>query len=283
MTPNRFDKSFSFDKKNITMILTGLIAIIVLTILSMSITIIGTGERGVVFNTFSGVEDRSLGEGMHLVLPVIQIVTKYDVKVQSRFMGGADSINSLTSDGQTVNTELSIIYYIDSDDAWKLHQEIGSEYVEKVVKPIVRSATRNVVAGFSAERLYSGTRAQLEKDILTNITTELKKYYINVNEILIRDIKFSQEFSNAIEQKQVAMQEAERMKYILDKEKKEKERKIIEAEGEAGALEERGRALRQNPQLIQYEYVRKLSPNISTVVTDQSAIINFPESLLKKQ
>ena len=265
------------------MILTGLIAIIVLTILSMSITIIGTGERGVVFNTFSGVEDRSLGEGMHLVLPVIQIVTKYDVKVQSRFMGGADSINSLTSDGQTVNTELSIIYYIDSDDAWKLHQEIGSEYVEKVVKPIVRSATRNVVAGFSAERLYSGTRAQLEKDILTNITTELKKYYINVNEILIRDIKFSQEFSNAIEQKQVAMQEAERMKYILDKEKKEKERKIIEAEGEAGALEERGRALRQNPQLIQYEYVRKLSPNISTVVTDQSAIINFPESLLKKQ
>lgn len=82
--------------------------------------------------------------------------------------------------------------------------------------------------------------------------------------------------------KQVALQESERMKYILEKQRQEKERKIIEAQGEAQAIKEKGAALRANPQLIQYEYVQKLTPGIKAVITDQASIMNFPADLLNK-
>jgi len=89
----------------------------------------------------------------------------------------------------------------------------------------------------------------VQNEIQDKVKLELAKFFINAPESLIRSVTFSEEFSKAIEQKQVALQEAERMKYILDKERSEKQRKIIEAEGEASAISKKCAALRANPQL----------------------------------
>jgi prohibitin 2 len=92
-------------------------------------------------------------------------------------------------------------------------------------------------------------------------------------------VQFSHEFQQAIENKQIAQQEAQRMKYVLEKQELEKKRKIIEAEGESESLRLKGKALADNPLLIQYEYVKLLSPNIQAVITDQNAIFNFSDFL----
>ncbi|MBY0547363.1 MAG: hypothetical protein K2W95_08735 [Candidatus Obscuribacterales bacterium] len=102
---------------------------------------------------------------------------------------------------------------------------------------------------------------------------------IPLSEVLIRNISFSDDFTKTVEQKQVALQEAERMKYVLQKEESEKSRKVIAATGEAEAIRRRGEALLENPLLIRYEYVQKLAPNIKVVVADQKTMMSMGDLL----
>jgi regulator of protease activity HflC (stomatin/prohibitin superfamily) len=95
--------------------------------------------------------------------------------------------------------------------------------------------------------------------------------------VLLRNVQFSADFQQAIENKQIAQQQAQAMKYILEKQEMEKKRKIIEAEGESESLRLKGKALADNPSLIQYEYIKLLSPNIQAIVTDQNTIFNFSD------
>ena len=188
---------------------------------------------------------------------------------------------SLTSDGQKITMDMSVRYNLIPEKVWKLHQQVGPYYVEKIIKPEVRSVARNTVSIYPVLAVYSEKRMEIQNLIQENLRKTLEKYDINLSEVLIRNVKFSDEFARAIEMKQVALQESERMKYVLQKQRQEKERKIIEAEGEAEAIKEKAAALRANPQLIQYEYVQKLTPGIKAIITDQTSIMNFPEDLLK--
>ena len=99
--------------------------------------------------------------------------------------------------------------------------------------------------------------------------------YLILDEILIRNISFSPEFEKAIEQKQIAQQDSQRMQYVLDKERQEKDRKIIEAQGEAESIRLKAIVLAQNPALIQYEYVQKLAPGVKTIITDGKTIMSL--------
>src|SRR5205085_11851982 len=97
--------------------------------------------------------------------------------------------------------------------------------------------------------------------------------YLILDEVLIRRVVFDPDFQRAIEQKQIAQQQAQQMEYTLEKERLEKQRKIIEAEGEAEAIRLKGIALSNNPALIQYEYVQKITPGIRTIITDGKSIL----------
>ncbi len=270
----------------------GLIAIIFIAImfLSQAILVVDAGKRAIIMNRVSGMEKRVLGEGMHILIPGIQMPTTYSVRTQTYTMATGDGRNairsddalvSLTSDGQKIAMDMSVRYNLMPDNVWKLHQTVGRDYEQKIIRPEVRSVARNTVAQYPVLGVYSEKRLEIQNLIQENLKKSLANYNINLSEVLIRNVKFSEEFAKAIEMKQVALQEAERMKYILEKQRQEKERKIIEAEGEAQAIREKGAALKANPLLIQYEYVQKLTPGIKTVVTDQTSIMNFPEDLLK--
>ncbi len=270
----------------------GLIAVILLAIivLSKAILIVDAGERAIVMNKITGMEERTLGEGMHFLIPGIQEPTIYSVRTQTYTMATEDGRNakrsddalvSLTSDGQKITMDMSVRYNLIPDKVWKLHQQVGPSYEEKIIMPEVRSVVRNTISTYPVLAVYSEKRMEIQNLIQEQLKGTLENYDINLSEVLIRNVKFSEEFARAIEEKQVELQKKEKMTYVLQREELEKQRKIIEAQGEAQAIKEKGAALKANPQLIQYEYVQKLTPGIKTVITDQTSIMNFPEDLLK--
>ncbi len=274
----------------------GLIILIFIGImfLSQAVLVVDAGQRAAIMNRFTGMEERVLGEGMHILIPGIQMPTVYSVRTETYTMAsendrssgirtGIDDqpLVSLTSDGQKITMDMSVRYNLIPDKVWKLHQTVGRGYDQKIIRPEVRSVVRNTVAQYPVLGVYSEKRVEIQNEIQSQLKDTLADYNINLSEVLIRNVKFSDEFSRAIEMKQVALQEAERMKYVLEKEEQEKKRKIIEAQGEAEAIKEKAAALKANPQLIQYEYVQKITPGIKTIITDQPAIMKFPEGLLK--
>ncbi len=271
----------------------GLLFLIILAVivLSKAILVVNAGERAVVMNKVTGVEKRTLGEGLHFLIPGIQEPTIYSVRTQTYTMAREGSRNqrtkddepllSLTSDGQKITMDMSVRYNLIPETVWKLHQKVGPYYEEKIIKPEVRSVARNTISTYPVLAVYSEKRMEIQNTVQEKLRKTLENYDINLSEVLVRNVEFSDEFAKAIEEKQVALQQAERMKYVNDRERLEAERKEIEAKGKAKAIREIGAALKANPQLIQYEYVQKLTPGIKTVITDQTSIMNFPEDLLK--
>jgi regulator of protease activity HflC (stomatin/prohibitin superfamily) len=265
-----------------------ILVLFLLSAFSNSVLVVPAGHRAVVFNTFTGVERASLTEGMHLLVPFVETPIIYDVRTQTYTMSAAyhegdqqgdDAVVVLTSDGQIAKMDLSVRFHLIPSEVWKVHQEVGPTFIDKIIRPESRTVARNVVSGFTVTELYSTKRQAIQADLEQQMSKTFGKYFIALDGVLIRNVSFSEAFASAIEQKQVALQEAERMKYVLQKEEAEKQRKIIEATGEAEAIRRRAEALRQNPQLIQYEYVQKLTPGIKGIITDQKTILNMSDFL----
>ena len=243
--------------------------------------IVPAGHRVVIFNLRRGVLPLQLGEGFHFITPGADRPELYDVRNQTYSVSrtswegevrGDDSMRALTSDGQEVSVELSLRFHLDPNRVWKLHKEVGRDYVSKIIRPEIRSLTRIAIAEFPAARVYSTERRSIQSDIETRLRQKLANNYIIVDEVLLRDVRFSDAFQNAIIAKQIAQQNAQRMKYVLEKEQREKERQIILAEGEAQAIRLKGRAIAASTRIVSYEYVQKIAPNIRSIITDGKSV-----------
>jgi prohibitin 2 len=269
-------------------ILTALIVIFALIFLFKIYIVVDPGEKAVIFNKATGNLRATANEGFYFLIPLIEQPTIYDMKARTYTMSiaqlegeikGDDSLQALTADGQVVMLDISVRYHPDPDNLINLHRRLGVDYVNKVLRPQVRSIVRMIVSEYPVLDVYSGKRLQIQSEIQKQLSDSFKKNYLVCEEVLLRNVQFSQDFQQAIENKQIAQQEAQRMKYVLEKQELEKKRKIIEAEGESESLRLKGKALAENPLLVQYEYIKLLSPNIQAIITDQNAIFNFSEFL----
>ncbi len=164
----------------------------------------------------------------------------------------------------------------------QIHQKIGPDYEEKIIRPAVRSVIRLVISEYAVMDVYSSKRAKIQDEINEKIKLLVEKDGFIVDEVVLRDVRFTDDFGKAIEAKQIAQQSAEQMKYVLEKEQREAERKVIEAKGRAQAIETINEALRQNPNYIRYLYVDKLSDKISVIVSDQNTIMDLKGILESK-
>jgi prohibitin 2 len=274
-------------------ILVGLIVLFLLVFMFKIYIVVDPGEKAVIFNKATGNLRATANEGFYFLVPLIEQPTIYDMKARTYTMSiatlegelkGDDSLQALTADGQTVMLDISVRYHPDPDNLINLHRRLGVDYVNKVLRPQVRSIVRMIVSEYPVLDVYSGKRMLIQSEIENQLRNSFKKNYIICEEVLLRNVQFSQDFQQAIENKQIAQQEAQRMKYVLEKQELEKTRKIIEATGEAEALRLKGKALAENPLLVQYEYIKLLSPNIQAIITDQNAIFNFSDFIkgLKK-
>jgi regulator of protease activity HflC (stomatin/prohibitin superfamily) len=263
-----------------TIILLGL----AINLLARSVVSVGAGERAVIFSRFSGVLPTQLGEGWHLLVPWVWQAQRYDVKRQSWTISIGEQLPqvgraepepqliALTKDGQQVILDVSVVYHPDPTRVWRLHQRVGSHYRNKVIRPHTHAACRMVVSQFPVTEVYSGSREAIQQRIAQELGESLKEWDIILDQLLLRNVKFSDEFQQAIEAKQVAIQEYERMQYILQTAQKTSQKTIIEAEGQAEALRVQGNALRANPLMLQYEYTRKTAPSVRAVITSRATV-----------
>ncbi len=209
------------------------VVIIVLAIISNPFVVVPSGYVGVKLTLGKASMDE-LRPGLHLIVPFIQRVEKMSVRTHSYDLTGTNSINALSKDGLTINVELTTLYKIFADKASEIFVEYGLHYEDRIIKPVIRSAVRDVIATLDSAQVYQ-ERSLIQQKIASQVRSELEKRYISLDEILIRDIKLPTKVVEAIEQKRRALEEAQRMKFLVEKEKLEAERKKIEAKGIADA------------------------------------------------
>ncbi|MEA3505927.1 MAG: prohibitin family protein, partial [Elusimicrobiota bacterium] len=256
----------------------------VIVTLIKGIVVVPAGHRYVVFNVFGGVQEEELGEGIHVIIPYVNKVTPYDVRIQEYTMSSVqgegrksspDSLWSPTKEGLQVGIDLTVLYKLDPMKVSVLHQTVGPIYESKIIRPAIRSTVRHNISNHSVMDVYSKSRKQIEEDIFDDLKREMKDTNIIVDSVKLRDVIFTDKFAESIEKKQVAQQEMERWEYVIQQRKKEKEARIVEAEGKAEAMRIISDEIARNPDIIKYNYVEKISDDVQVIVTDQQTIMDM--------
>ncbi|MBT8326088.1 MAG: prohibitin family protein [Bacteroidia bacterium] len=205
--------------------------ILIIIILKSTITI-GSGQAGVLYRTFSNgvVTDKTYGEGFHFVAPWNKMII-YEARQQEVF----ETMSVLSSNGLEIKLDASAWFQPDYENLGRLHQEKGANYIERVLLPTIRSAARSVVGRYTPEQLYSSKRDAIQNEIFEESKKIVSKQFIQLNEILVRDVTLPATIKDAIERKLRQEQEALEYEFRLVKAKKEAERQKIDAEGKAVA------------------------------------------------
>lgn len=263
----------------------GVIIIVILVIavllLAASIVIVDAGFTG-VYSLFGKVKDRELASGLHLVNPFAKIIPM-SIRTEEYTMSiavgegkkiGADAISALTKEGLNVDLDITVLYRLNQDDASSVYKDVGLNYEEKIIRPAIRSSIREVIAQYEAKDIYSEKRQEAAQKILENLIAKLEPRGIVMEDILLRNVKLPRDLENAIQEKLRAEQEAEKYDFLLDKEKKEKERKVIEAEGQRDAQKIINQSLSTN--YLYYLYINELKDREGTVYVPTSPSTGMP-------
>jgi regulator of protease activity HflC (stomatin/prohibitin superfamily) len=252
-----------------------LIAVLVLAV--GSFVTIDPGEVGIqVF--FGDVQQSTLESGFHVINPLITIV-RMDSRTQAYTMSaktnegqvkGDDAIQVLSEDGLTLTLEVTVQYHLSPASAPKVYNSIGLDYVEKVVRPEIRSALRDAAVNYLATDLYSSKRDDYTGLVKSKLLSAFKDRGIVLENVLLRDILLPEKVRTAIDEKIAAEQESQKMQYVLQRERQEADRKRVEAAGISDAQKIIAGSLTN--QYLQYNYITTLkdlvnSKNSTFVIT----------------
>ena len=200
-----------------------LVAVVIVA--SSATSCVRTGHVGVV-SVFGRVTGQTLAEGIHIVNPVAN-VTELSIKTQEIKEKAAVP----SKEGLIMGLEASILYHLDPAQAATVYQQVGPTFAEVLLVPNFRSAIRAITAGNTAASLYSDGREGIAQQILEDVRRQVAPRGIIVENVLLRDLQLPESLKHAIEAKQQAQQEAQRMEFVLQREKQEAERKRVEAAG----------------------------------------------------
>lgn len=253
----------------------------VLLIFFSLLRIVPPGSVGVQILFGRVLTKATLYEGLNIVNPFVDLHIM-SIRTQAYTMSiayeegqvkGDDAITALTKDGLEVKMDLTVWYHLNPEEAAFVFQKIGSDYIEKIVRPAARTAIRNTTANYQAIEIYAEKRKDLELEIEKQLANDFNKRGIVLERVLLRNISLPAKVKNAIEAKLEAEQDAQKMEFVLLKEKKEAERKKIEASGISEAQQiiaqslvgDRGRAY------LSWKYLENLqhlynSPNNTIVI-----------------
>jgi regulator of protease activity HflC (stomatin/prohibitin superfamily) len=233
---------------------------------------------------------------LHWILPVVEQVVTYSISNQTYTMSAAtnegqiqgdDSIRTRTKDGQEIILDASVIYQIDPEKVVPLHIIWQNRYQDGIVRPEARGVIRDAVSAYGVEEVVSTKRAEMVQTITDELSKSLAENNLRLVDFVLRDIHFSEAYAQAVEQKQIAEQQAQQARLTVEQKKQEAEQarqvaqgqadaaviaaqgaaqaRLIQAEAEAKANELLAASLQDNPELLQYQYILKLSPGVQTV------------------
>ncbi|MEG5039355.1 MULTISPECIES: prohibitin family protein [unclassified Microcoleus] len=238
------------------------LVIVFLAILSKFFIIVNAGERGVLMQ-FGKVQEQVLGEGIHVILPTVYTVKKLSVRVQKQ----ESSAEASSKDLQDVFTDVALNWHIIPEKANAIFQQIGDEkeVVARIIEPAVQEVLKAVMAKYTAEEIIT-KRGEVKAAVDDYLTLRLVTYYIAVDDISLVHVHFSERFSEAVEAKQIAEQEAKRGEFLALKAVKQAEAKVNLAKGEA----EVQRLLRDNltPELLERQAIEKWDGKLPLIVGD---------------
>lgn len=222
------------------LIVTGVGIIFALLSIAQLFTVVPAGHVGVI-DVFGSVSDRTLKPGINLVNPLADIV-HFSIKTQEV----KETSQVPSREGLTVGLEISLFYRLDPEMADDVYKTIGADYLNIILIPLFRSVTRGVTAEYEAKALYTSEREILARKISEVLAKQVKARGIIIEETPLRQVSLPVKLTDAIEEKLRAEQESQRMEFILDKERKEAERKKIEAQGISDFQEIVSRGIDQN-------------------------------------
>lgn len=252
------------------------ISLMVIGFLTSSVKQIDAGQIGVK-SMFGKVQDDVLTSGLTMVNPLID-VKKIDIKTQNYTMSGVhdegdqagdDAIRVLTADGLEVVIDLTVLYRVMATEAPKLVKETGLDFKDKIVRPITRTKIRDNAVFYTAVDLYSTKRDQFQTRIFKTIEDNFKQRGLVLEQLLVRNITLPTSVKGSIEEKIKAEQDAQKMEFVLQKEKQEAERKRVEAQGIADYQRIMSSGLTDKQ--LQYEQIQMMkglvtSPNAKVII-----------------
>ena len=260
---------------------TAIVIILSLIVLIKSVVIIPAGETG-VYHLFGKVKDDEVKSGFHLINPLAE-VTKLSIRTEQYTMSvvqgegekiGDDSIDALTSEGLTVKLDITVFYHLVEDSASNVFKELGINYQEKIIRPEIRSAIREVVAGYDSKAIYSDKRDEIITTIRQKMTDNIEPRGIAIEQVLLRNVILPAKLDASIQEKLQAEQESQRYDFIIEKEKKEADRKRIEAEGQRDAQKTINESL--TSEYLNYLYIRELKDREGTIYVPTNSENGMP-------
>ncbi len=239
------------------LVIWAIIIIALLLVLATSIRQVGTGQIGVV-TRFGRVTGRELGAGIHVTLPLgIERITRYDIKVQKQ----TEQASAASKDLQDVGATLALNYHIEANKVSEIHRTVGVLYGPKLIDPALQEVFKATSAKFSAQELITN-RAEVKNEAFELVRDRLEKYGIVVDDLSLVDFKFSPSFSKAIEEKQVAQQNAERAKFNLESARIDAEAQQVQAQT-------------LSPLFLQKQAIEKWDGKLPTYL-GQGTVFNIP-------
>ncbi|OGN76177.1 MAG: hypothetical protein A2X25_08080 [Chloroflexi bacterium GWB2_49_20] len=286
-----------------------IILALVLSTVSAGLVFIQPDERGVVISAVQekGYRDQALQPGLRWVIPFAETVQLYSISRQTYTMSvastegdivGDDSIRARTKDGQEVFIDASVIYAIDPTKVVLLHINWQDRFQDEVVRPLARGIMRDMASQYGVEEIVSTKRIELEENITHELELKFSENDLIMVDFVLRDIHFSEEYAAAVEQKQIAEQTALQAQFVVQQKKQEAEQarqvaqgqadsvviqskgaaeaRLIQAEAETKALELISNILQNNPDLLTYQYITKLAPEIKVMLLPNNSPFVFP-------
>ncbi|MBI3761501.1 MAG: prohibitin family protein [Chloroflexi bacterium] len=294
----------------VTLIIGTLVAAIALTTAASSVIFIQPEQRGVVISALpgeNGVKQQALQPGLQWVVPFFQNVITYQISRQTYTMSavtgegqqsGDDSVKARTKDGQQVFIDSSVIYGVDPAKVVQVHITWQGRYQDELVRPAARGTIRDIASQYGIEEIVSSKRTEMEASITDTLSKKMAENGLILVDFVLRDIHFTDEYAASVEKKQIAEQDAQRAAFVVQQKQQEAEQAraeakgladavvirakgqaeatVLEAEAQAKALALISQALKDNPELITFRYVEKLSPGIQVMLVPSNNPLLLP-------
>jgi regulator of protease activity HflC (stomatin/prohibitin superfamily) len=260
-------------RDNKSKVLTAAGLIFLLLILFASVKQVEPGMVGVK-KLFGKVSNNILESGLNIINPLVKVVM-FDIRTENYTMSGVhdegavrgdDAIRVLSADGLEVIIDLTVLYKVIPSEAPRVLKEVGTDYRNVLVRPICRTGIRNNAVYYDAVSLYSTKRDEFQNKIFLAIESNFKERGLMLEQLLVRNITLPESVKAAIESKINAEQEAQKMTFVLQKERQEAERKRVEAQGIADYQKILSSGL--SDRLLQYEMIKAItnSPNAKLIL-----------------
>lgn len=294
-----------------SILISSVLAAVALTAVGGGLVFIDPQNRGVVLSAVSpkGYREQPLGPGLHWVIPFAENVIQYPISKQTYTMSvatseganqGDDSISARTLDGQEIFVDASVIYEINPAKVVDVHIQWQDRYGDDLVRAQSRGIVRDVISQYRVDEVVSTKRTEMTKTISDKMASKLADNGLFLVDFVLRNITFSKEYASSVEQKQIAEQQAQQAKFVVESKKQEAEQarqiaqgaadaavirakgdaqaRIVQADAEKQALELINQAIKDNPALLNYLYINKLSPSIQTMLIPSNSpyILSLP-------